>query len=181
MWTIGSRLLVSPFISLYYIAMVTIIICDVIIFIVGIFIWVFIKDQEKLKKINDLEYQLQCAESGLVASNAELEWQKLARKAQTKKYDDLYAHMLAVNAQNAKLQKQLSTPSCSDHKVDSIVDEHIKAQLLTHSFSKEMWSAVYNLFLRGATRKEIANRYGVSYANVCKIIRERDRKQDPLF
>ena len=159
--------------------MITLIAWWVAIFIVGLLIGSLIHDASKSKKIKDLEHHVETLESRVVTTNAELEWQKLARKIQQKKYDELYTRLLAVNAQNAKLTKELN-PDINP-KVQVAMDETVKAQLLSHSFSKEMWSAVYNLFLRGATRMQIAKRYGVSYANVCKIIREKDRKQDPLF
>lgn len=169
--------------------MITLIAWWVAIFIVGLLIGSLIHDASKSKKIKDLEHHVEVSDSKFITTNAELEWQKLARKIQQKKYDELYTRMLAVNAQNAKLTKENQELMKStfnelhpiEPKVQIAVDETVKAQLLSHSFSREMWSAVYNLFLRGATRMQIAKRYGVSYANVCKIIREKDRKQDPLF
>lgn len=159
--------------------MVTIIAWWVAVFIIGLLLGSLLQDSSKSRKIKDLKHHVESLEAKIVTTNAELEWQKLARKLQTQKYDELYTRLLAVNAQNAKLTKEMH-PAVNP-KVQVAMDETVKAQLLSHSFSKEMWNAVYNLFLRGATRMQIAKRYGVSYANVCKIIREKDRKQDPLF
>ena len=156
------------------------------ILVLGFIIWFIaaaLMDSSEFKK-KDLEKER--VEALYLSANAEVESLHLARKMQQKRYDDLYAHMLAVNAQNTKLAKELSAAHFTPRKeveerVKEDMEVSVKAQLLSHSFSKEMWDAVYNLFLRGATRKEIAQKFGVSYANVCKIIREKDRKQDPLF
>lgn len=183
MWAIGSRLQNSSLYFLFIIAMLTIISWWIAIFIVGLLIGSLLHDSLKSRKIKGLERSLEFTETKLATTNAELEWQKLARKLQTQKYDELYTRLLAVNAQNAKLTKklqELTNPELNP-KVEQEVNEVVKAQLLSHSFSKEMWDAVYNLFLRGATRREIADKYGVSYSTICKIIMHKDRKQDPLF
>lgn len=80
---------------------------------------------------------------------------------QQQKYDELYTHMLAVNAQNAKLSKEVQVPEEKgvEETIKKEMGESVKAQLLTKSFSKEMGDAVYNLYLRGATRKQIAKKF----------------------
>jgi hypothetical protein len=55
---------------------------------------------------------------------------------QAQKYDELYTRLLAVNAQNAKLTKEMHP--VVNPKVQVAMDETVKAQLLSHSFSKEM-------------------------------------------
>lgn len=93
-------------------------------------------------------------------ANAELEWQKLARKAQEKKYDELYSAMMRVNQENLRL----SSP-----------------KMLTKTFNKELGDEVYRLYIQGCSRKELAKKYGISYSYLCNIIRQRVRLQDPLF
>ena len=78
--------------------------------------------------------------------------------------------------------------SCNPSKVpaptpifDQSITDKAKADLLKRSFSREMGNEVYQLWLRGASRKSLAKKFGVSYPHICAIIRHIDRSQDPLL
>lgn len=89
---------------------------------------------------------------------AELEWQKLARKEQTRKYDELYDAFLRVNKYNVELKK----------KNISLMNTY-----------EEAGDEVYRQFLKGVSRKELARIYpNVAYTTICNWIR---RKREEVF
>jgi hypothetical protein len=179
-WLIGSRLL-NSFLSFNYIAMLTFIALCGFVLLAGIVIGYWLGHYYWLKEANDV---IDALNVKLTCANWEIEGLKLARKVQTQKYDEVYSQLLKVNEVNAKLNKEkLWLDSC--HHVmprnPRIISEKEKADLLRKSFCKEMWNEVYQLWLRGASRKSLAKKFGVSYPHICQIIRNIDRRQDPLF
>ena len=90
---------------------------------------------------------------------AELEWQKLARKAQERKYDELYDSMLRVNGYNKRLRQELDW-----HK----------------TFIERCGEDVYQLYVKWLSRKDIAAHYPeVGYNQICYVIREMVKKHWP--
>ena len=89
---------------------------------------------------------------------AELEGQKLARKEQTRKYDELYDAFLRLNKYNTELKKQNVS--------------------LMNTY-EEAGDEVYRQFLSGISRKELARIYpNVAYSTICNWIR---RKREEVF
>jgi len=132
-------------------------ICIIIVgFIIGFIVCAWVDHNDFLR----IQLQKERFEALYIAANAEVESQKLARKAQEKKYDELYSAMMRVNQENAKLKSPAN---------------------LTKSFWKEKGDEVYRMFLQGCSRKECAKRFGISYSHTCKIIRSKQKLQDPLF
>lgn len=83
---------------------------------------------------------------------AELLAQKLARREQQRKYDQLYDTLLRVNKLNTELNKKVQsiTPKYDDVAVDMVT-------MLNMGFS----------------RRAIAKKYGVPYVTVCFWIRKK--------
>lgn len=93
------------------------------------------------------------ADTDIQLLHAELEWQRLARKEQTRKYDELYDAFLRVNKYNANLKKEM--------------------QKYKNTY-EECGDEVYQLFLSWKTRKEICKLYpSVAYSTICRWIRQR--------
>lgn len=49
------------------------------------------------------------------------------------------------------------------------------------SFDSRHGDAVFVAFCNGASRRELAKRFNISYPTVCRVIAKRQKKQDPLF
>lgn len=163
MWTIGSHSL-NSFLAFYYIAMFTLTTATafwagICILIVGFIIWFLICAWIDVNDFRNIQLEKETLVVHCQAVTAELEWQKLARKEQQKRYDDLYSAMMRVNQENVKLKAPAN---------------------LTKSFWKEKGDDVYRLFLQWCTRKDLAKRFGISYPHICKIIASKISAQDPL-
>lgn len=89
---------------------------------------------------------------------AELEGQKLARKEQTRKYDELYDAFLRLNKYNTELKKQ---------------------NISLMNTYEEAGDEIYRQFLNGVSRKELAHIYpNIAYSTICNWIR---RKREEVF
>lgn len=87
--------------------------------------------------------------------NADLQGQKLARKEQQRKYDELYDAFLRVNKMNTELNKKLQAlpptyEDCADDMVTML----------------SMWFS----------RQGIAQKYKVSYSTACYWIRKKQKE-----
>ena len=107
----------------------------------------------------------------LQLAEADLKGQRMARKEQQRKYDELYDAFLRVNKLNKDLNKKIQTlpPTYEDSANDMFT-------------MLNMWFS----------RKGIAHKYGVPYPTVCSWLRKKekellavkslaDARQDPLL
>ena len=100
---------------------------------------------------------------------ADLFGQKLARKEQERKYDELYDALLRTNKLNAELHKKLaSAPRTYENSADLMI----------------------KMLNSGTSRDEISKKLGVNYSTVCYWIRKKQTemwekrmeiRQDPLM
>lgn len=89
---------------------------------------------------------------------AELEWQKLARREQERKYDELYDSFLRVNQYNTELTKEV--------------------QKYKNTFG-ECADEVYAMFLAWYSRKELCKLYpSVAYSTLCNWIRRKKKEAE---
>lgn len=88
-------------------------------------------------------------EADMNCLKAELRWQHLSRRAQEKKYDDLYDAFLRVNQYNTELQKKLDAKSRT---------------------YEDMSEIVYNLFKMWSTRRELSVQFDIPYSTMCRWI-----------
>lgn len=117
----------------------------VVFFAAGWFIW--------FRKLSD-KVDIMGAEIALL--NSELRGQKLARKEQTRRYDELYDAFLRVNQYNTELQKQNFS--------------------LKNTY-EECADEIYAQFLAWKSRQELCQLYPkVAYSTLCNWIR-RKRKE----
>lgn len=93
----------------------------------------------------------------LQLTEAELRGQKMARKEQQRKYDELYDAFLRVNKLNKDLNKkiQMIPPTYEDCADDMFTMLH-------------MWFS----------RHGIAEKYGISYSTVCYWLRKKQKEHD---
>ena len=92
----------------------------------------------------------------LQLTEADLAGQRVARREQERRYDELYDAFLRLNKYNTDLQKTI--------------------QKYKNSY-EECGEEVYNLFLDGKSRKELAQLYpSVAYTTICNWIRRKQKE-----
>ena len=113
------------------------------------------------------------------------------QKAVKELIDDLKSQVAFLKSENNYLRGKINRPTdvktmsgywtCVPSPAPVVDDNEDKSREKYGYFEKHFGDTAYLMFIRGASRKEIAKKLGAPYPTVCKAIQRREANKNTLF